>query len=183
MFERFTDRARRVVVLGQEEAQELGHDYIGTEHILLGLVREGDGVAAQVLVQLGANLNTVRTQVVKVLQESPDPLDVPGESSAPEERPHPAASGHLGQQVRVVGSRIQLESLGARVDEMISRLGVIVERLASMEERLASIEGHLAEGKRPAARAPRKPAAPRRPKQPPAEPPTSADEPPASGGA
>src|SRR5881396_3265151 len=67
MFERFTDRARRVVVLAQEEARMLGHNYIGTEHILLGLIREGEGVAAQVLVKLGADLNRVRQQVIQLL--------------------------------------------------------------------------------------------------------------------
>src|SRR6266436_5217764 len=67
MFERFTDRARRVVVLAQEEARMLNHNYIGTEHILLGLIREGDGVAAQVLVKLGADLNRVRQQVIQLL--------------------------------------------------------------------------------------------------------------------
>src|ERR687884_415199 len=67
MFERFTDRARRVVVLAQEEALQLGHNYIGTEHILLGLIREGEGVAAQVLVKLGADLNRVRQQVLQLL--------------------------------------------------------------------------------------------------------------------
>src|ERR1700709_441764 len=67
MFERFTDRARRVVVLAQEEARMLNHNYIGTEHILLGLIREGEGVAAQVLVKLGADLNRVRQQVIQLL--------------------------------------------------------------------------------------------------------------------
>src|ERR671927_127088 len=67
MFERFTDRARRVVVLAQGEARQLGHNYIGTEHILLGLIREGEGVAAQVLVKLGADLNRVRQQVIQLL--------------------------------------------------------------------------------------------------------------------
>ena len=67
MFERFTDRARRVVVLAQEEARRLNHNYIGTEHILLGLIREGEGVAAQVLVKLGADLNRVRQQVLQLL--------------------------------------------------------------------------------------------------------------------
>src|ERR1700712_6021121 len=67
MFERFTDRARRVVVLAQEEARMLSHNYIGTEHILLGLIREGEGVAAQVLVKLGADLNRVRQQVLQLL--------------------------------------------------------------------------------------------------------------------
>ena len=67
MFERFTDRARRVVVLAQEEARALNHNYIGTEHILLGLIREGEGVAAQVLVKLGADLPRVRQQVIQLL--------------------------------------------------------------------------------------------------------------------
>ena len=67
MFERFTDRARRVVVLAQEEARMLDHNYIGTEHILLGLIREGDGVAAQVLVDSGMDLNRVRQQVIELL--------------------------------------------------------------------------------------------------------------------
>ena len=53
MFERFTDRARRVVVLAQEEARMLNHNYIGTEHILLGLIHEGEGVAAKALESLG----------------------------------------------------------------------------------------------------------------------------------
>jgi ATP-dependent Clp protease ATP-binding subunit ClpA len=70
VFERFTDRARRVVVLAQEEARLLNHNYIGTEHILLGLIREGEGVAAQVLVKLGADLARVRQQVVQVLSGS-----------------------------------------------------------------------------------------------------------------
>ena len=63
MFERFTDRARRVVVLAQEEAKLLNHNYIGTEHILLDLIHEGDGVAAKALEQLGISLDAVRAQV------------------------------------------------------------------------------------------------------------------------
>ena len=60
MFERFTDRARRVVVLAQEEARMLNHNYIGTEHILLGLIHEGEGVAAKALESLGISLEAVR---------------------------------------------------------------------------------------------------------------------------
>jgi ATP-dependent Clp protease ATP-binding subunit ClpC len=63
MFQRFTDRARRVVVLAQEEARTLNHTYIGTEHILLGLTREGEGVAAKALESLGISLDAVRQQV------------------------------------------------------------------------------------------------------------------------
>ena len=67
MFERFTDRARRVVVLAQEEARLLNHNYIGTEHILLGLIHEGEGVAAKGLESLGINLEAVRHQVVEII--------------------------------------------------------------------------------------------------------------------
>jgi ATP-dependent Clp protease ATP-binding subunit ClpC len=62
MFERFTDRARRVVVLAQEEARMLSHNYIGTEHILLGLIHEGEGVAAKALESLGISLEAVRAR-------------------------------------------------------------------------------------------------------------------------
>jgi len=67
MFERFTDRARRVVVLAQEEARMLNHNYIGTEHILLGLIHEGEGVAAKGLESLGISLEAVRSQVEEII--------------------------------------------------------------------------------------------------------------------
>jgi ATP-dependent Clp protease ATP-binding subunit ClpC len=67
MFERFTDRARRVVVLAQEEARMLNHNYIGTEHILLGLIHEGEGVAAKALESLGISLDAVREQVQEII--------------------------------------------------------------------------------------------------------------------
>ena len=67
MFERFTDRARRVVVLAQEEARMLRHNHIGTEHILLGLIREGGGVAAQALESMDISLEDVRRQVEEVI--------------------------------------------------------------------------------------------------------------------
>jgi ATP-dependent Clp protease ATP-binding subunit ClpC len=69
MFERFSDRARRVVVRAQEEASTLNHNDVGTEHVLLGLFREGGGVAAQVLVKLGADLDGAREQVIRLLDE------------------------------------------------------------------------------------------------------------------
>jgi ATP-dependent Clp protease ATP-binding subunit ClpA len=74
MFERFTDRARRVVVLSQEEARLLNHNYIGTEHLLLGLIHEGQGVAAKALELLGIRLEAVRAQVEGIIgrgQEAP----------------------------------------------------------------------------------------------------------------
>jgi hypothetical protein len=78
VFERFTDQARRVIVLAQEESRLLGHNYIGTEHILLGLIHEGEGVAAQTLASLGISLVDVRTEVEEII----------GRGSAP-------AAGHI----------------------------------------------------------------------------------------
>jgi ATP-dependent Clp protease ATP-binding subunit ClpC len=98
----FTPRAKKVLELSLREALELGHDYIGTEHILLGLIREGDGVAAQVLVKMGADLNRVRQQVIQVLH------------------------GHQGRQppLSTIG-----EELGDRLASMAARLAVIERRL------------------------------------------------------
>ncbi len=67
MFERFTDRARRVVVLAQEEARRLDHNYVGTEHVLLGLIIEGEGIAARALESLGIDLEAVRQQVEEIV--------------------------------------------------------------------------------------------------------------------
>ena len=67
MFERFTDRARRVIVLAQEEARTLQHNYIGTEHLLLGLIREGEGVAAKALASKGVTLDDTRKQVEEMI--------------------------------------------------------------------------------------------------------------------
>src|SRR5215469_7949602 len=78
MFERFTNRSRRVVVLAQEEARILKHSYIGTEHILLGLIHEGEGVAATVLTSLGISLEAVRQQVEEIIGQG-----------------HQAPSGHI----------------------------------------------------------------------------------------
>ncbi|MGO1435870.1 MAG: Clp protease N-terminal domain-containing protein, partial [Canibacter sp.] len=73
MFERFTDRARRVIVLAQEEAKMLNHNYIGTEHILLGLIHEGEGVAAKALEQLEISLDAVREQVTDIIGTGQQP--------------------------------------------------------------------------------------------------------------
>ena len=74
MFERFTDRARRVVVLAQEEARMLNHNYIGTEHILLGLIHEGEGVAARVLESMGISLDAMRQAVEGVIGRGTQPV-------------------------------------------------------------------------------------------------------------
>ncbi|WP_296203367.1 ATP-dependent Clp protease ATP-binding subunit [uncultured Corynebacterium sp.] len=73
MFERFTDRARRVIVLAQEEARMLNHNYIGTEHILLGLIHEGEGVAAKALESMGISLEDVRREVEEIIGQGTQP--------------------------------------------------------------------------------------------------------------
>ena len=88
MFKKFTDRARRVVVLAQEEARMLNHNYVGTEHILLGLIHEGEGVAAKALESLGISLDAVRQQVEEIIgqgQQAPSesyPVHAPRQEGA-----------------------------------------------------------------------------------------------------
>jgi ATP-dependent Clp protease ATP-binding subunit ClpC len=116
----FTPRAKKVLELSLREALQLGHNYIGTEHILLGLVREGNGVAAQVLVKLGGTLDRVRGTVLEL---------APASSEAGSEDPERST-------LRRTAPRWQLE-------EVIRRLDSLGERLDSLGERLAAIERHL----------------------------------------
>jgi hypothetical protein len=83
----FTPRSKKVLELSLREARSLGHDYIGTEHILLGLIREGEGVAAQVLVKLGADLSRVRQQVIQLLSGEPVEQAAVGRRVVREPRP------------------------------------------------------------------------------------------------
>lgn len=71
MFNRFTERARKVIILAKEEARRFNHDYIGTEHLLLGLIREGEGVAAAVLQKMGVSLQNIRLEIEKLVQPGP----------------------------------------------------------------------------------------------------------------
>jgi ATP-dependent Clp protease ATP-binding subunit ClpC len=107
----FTPRAKKVLELTSREASQLGHHYIGTEHILLGLIREGEGVAAQVLVKLGAGLNRVRQQVIKLLHGYQE-----GEPESPRARPW---------------ERRPLSDVVARVNAIESRLAAIEQRVGS----------------------------------------------------
>ena len=87
-----TPRAKRVIELAIDEARRLGHNYIGTEHLLLGLVREGEGIAAGVLESLGVNLDKVRHQVIHVLSQSSS-TDADAGDEAPVEDAHPRPAG------------------------------------------------------------------------------------------
>jgi ATP-dependent Clp protease ATP-binding subunit ClpC len=107
----FTPRAKKVLELSLRESLQLGHDYIGTEHILLGLLREGDGLAAQILVALGADLAAVREQVLRQLADQPA------------ERLEHRTSGRTG------GSSGVLEAIAIRLDTIAERLTAIERHL------------------------------------------------------
>jgi len=105
----FTPRAKKVLELALREAQQLGHNYVGTEHILLGLIREGEGVASQVLVKLGADLERVRQQVIQLLH------------------------GHQGKQPVDDGRRRGKRARARLMDDALARIEALDRRLAAME--------------------------------------------------
>src|SRR5512133_2479966 len=104
-FDKFTERARRVLTLAQEEAQRFNHNYIGTEHLLLGLVREGDGVAATVLANLGVELNKVRSAVEFIIGRGEAPQPAVQWHRAPAARPRPRGRGHRRGGAREPGCK------------------------------------------------------------------------------
>jgi Clp amino terminal domain, pathogenicity island component/UvrB/uvrC motif len=127
----FTPRAKRVLELSLHESDQLGHRYIGTEHILLGLVREGDGVAAQVLVKLGADLNNVRQEVIQQLHGRT--VENPGE-------------GGIWRRAR--GARAgAIEDVLARFDAIDLRLAAI-ERWVGMGPDVRDAEAEIAQLRR-----------------------------------
>jgi ATP-dependent Clp protease ATP-binding subunit ClpA len=115
----FTPQAKKALELSLREALQIGHNYIGTEHILLGLIREGEGPAAQVLVSLGADLDTVRQQVMELLQGYQSP-DMPRMVRAAR-RP-----GHAGRRKRKLQSQLH-----DRFDSIESRLTAIEHRVGT----------------------------------------------------
>jgi ATP-dependent Clp protease ATP-binding subunit ClpC len=139
MFERFTDRARRVVVLAQEEARELSHNYIGTEHILLGLSREGDGVAARSLQAEGVTLEGIRRQIEQLIEPGTEAAGAripftPGTKSVLDRSLKEAARlGHsyVGTEHLLLG--LLSESDGAATDILV-RMRVPRERIQGRVE-------------------------------------------------
>jgi ATP-dependent Clp protease ATP-binding subunit ClpC len=126
----FTPRAKKVMELAQREASDLGHNYLGTEHLLLGLVREGEGVAAQVLVKLGADLAGVRQQVVHLLH-------------GPAGSVVPAQGRRRGKRAR---ARLIDDAL-ARIEALDRRLAAI-ERWAGLRPDLAGLDEEIAQVRR-----------------------------------
>jgi len=131
----FTPRAKKVLELSLREAQQLGHNYIGTEHLLLGLIREGDGVAARVLVMLGADLDRVRRQVVQLLQGYRAEKPVPAGSAARELRLLPGVQGRLEAielRLAAVERRVGTGPDTSDLDEQVAT--VRAEKEAAIEE-------------------------------------------------
>jgi ATP-dependent Clp protease ATP-binding subunit ClpC len=121
----FTPRAKKVLELSRREAAQLGHNYIGTEHILLGLIREGDGVAGQVLVRLGADLNRVRQRVIALLHGRQAMEPVSARSVAQELRPLPAVQARLEafeQRLASVEQRVGTGPDTSDLDDQINRV-------------------------------------------------------------
>jgi ATP-dependent Clp protease ATP-binding subunit ClpC len=124
----FTPRSKKVLELSLREALDLGHDYIGTEHILLGLLREGEGVAAQVLDGLGVTADGAREQVTTLLR-----------------------GARVESRVRIAGTPAQLQEIAGQLAAMAARLDEISGRLAAVERHLAAGGSAAASGKDPEA--------------------------------
>ena len=121
----FTPRAKKVLELSLRESLQLGHNYIGTEHILLGLLREGDGVAAQVLVRLGADLNRVRQEVIELLHGHQEREPVSARSAAGELRLLPAVNARLTaveQRLTAIEQRVGTGPDTSDLDEQIAQV-------------------------------------------------------------
>jgi ATP-dependent Clp protease ATP-binding subunit ClpC len=138
----FTPRGKKVLELSLREALQFGHNYIGTEHILLGIVREGEGVAAQVLVKLGGDLKTVRQQVIQLLKENPTTEEMPQAAQARAARLAESAA-QAGIVSRAEGavpmglaSPTESASMNGKLTEVLSRLDSIGNRMTLIERAL-----------------------------------------------
>ena len=132
----FTPRAKKVLELSLREALQLGHNYIGTEHILLGLIREGEGVAAQVLVQLGADLNRVRQTVIQLLSgyqgsgetEGKEPAGVSSTGGSQGQQAGSVVLDQFGRNLTAAARESQLDPVVGRSEEMERVMQVLSRR-------------------------------------------------------
>lgn len=126
----FTPRAKRVLELSWDEARQLGHNYIGTEHLLLGLIREGEGVAARVLENLGIDLNKIRSNVVKMLGES-KPQTVSsgssGSSSSGGKTKTPSLD-EFGRDLTLAAQELRLDPVVGREKEIERVIQILARR-------------------------------------------------------
>ncbi len=145
MYEKFTDRARKVMQLACEEAQNFNHEYIGTEHILLGLVREGSGVAANVVLNLGIDLNTIRREVEKIVMPGPEMVTMGRLPQKPRskkvfefaiEEAHALDHNYIGTEHLLLGLVREHEGVAAQV---LLNLGL---KLEVVREEVLNLLGH-----------------------------------------
>ncbi|MEK7813902.1 MAG: ATP-dependent Clp protease ATP-binding subunit [Candidatus Desantisbacteria bacterium] len=164
MFERFTERARRVLGLAQEEAKRLGHDYVGTEHMLLGLVREGEGVAAEVISNLGISLESIRIEVEKVAPKGSEMLtygDVPFTPHAKKvlelsvEEARRLGHNYIGTEHLLLGLIREGEGIGSKV---LINLGINLDTVR--DEAMNLLGGGVPGGEKPVAAHPKKTSTP-----------------------
>lgn len=133
MYEHFTDRSRKVMQLANQEAQRFNHEYIGTEHILVGLVKEGSGVAANVLKNLDANLRKIRLEVEKIVKPGSDMVTMSKLPHAPQtdkaieyaiEEAHNLNDSYVGTEHLLLGLLREQEGVAAQV---LMNLGLKLE--------------------------------------------------------
>ena len=149
MYERFTDRARKVMQLANQEAQRFNHEYIGTEHILLGLVKEGSGVAANVLKNLEVDLRKIRLEVEKLVQSGPEMVTVGKLPQTPRakkvieysmEEARNLNHSYVGTEHILLGLLREQEGVAAQV---LMNLGL---KLEDVREEVLNLLGHGLEG-------------------------------------
>src|SRR5690349_2245159 len=148
MYERFTDRARKVMQLANQEAQRFNHEYIGTEHILLGLVKEGSGVAASVLKNLDVDLRKIRMEVEKIVQAGPDMVTMGRLPHTPRakkvieyaiEEARNLNHNYVGTEHLLLGLLREMEGVAAQV---LQNLGL---KLDEVREEVLNLLGHSME--------------------------------------
>ena len=149
MYERFTDRARKVMQLANQEAQRFNHEYIGTEHVLLGLVKEGSGVAANVLKRLDVDLRKIRLEVEKIVQSGPDMVTMGKLPQTPRakkvieyamEEARNLNHNYVGTEHLLLGLLREQEGVAAQV---LMNLGL---KLEDVREEVLNLLGHGVEG-------------------------------------
>jgi ATP-dependent Clp protease ATP-binding subunit ClpC len=152
MYERFTDRARKVMQLANQEAQRFNHEYIGTEHILLGLVKEGSGVAANVLKNLDVDLRKIRLEVEKLVQSGPEMVTMGKLPQTPRakkvieysmEEARNLNHNYVGTEHILLGLLREQEGVAAQV---LMNLGL---KLEDVREEVLNLLGHGMEGEGP----------------------------------
>ena len=149
MYERFTDRARKVMQLANQEAQRFNHEYIGTEHLLLGLIKEGSGVAANVLKNLDVDLRKIRLEVEKLVQSGPDMVTMGKLPQTPRakkvieysmEEARNLNHNYVGTEHILLGLLREQEGVAAQV---LMNLGL---KLEEVREEVLNLLGHSMEG-------------------------------------